>query len=285
VNLYCYTTKLRQKFKTPGLILQLLLLLLILLADITSAANLSREQRISEGLTAMLSGGSPIWLEADSVRFLGIYSKTSTTRRLGGIILLHDHNTHADWHEVINPLRQHLTKRGWDTLSIQTPITDNPTNPVTDKALLVASLPRIQAAIDFLAEQQVDRAVLVGHGIGARMAIHAITQAGDRIEAVVAIGVAIASNDDQDPLFQAIKQTDIPILDLYGSADHATVIDSAPLRRAIAARNGRNRYRLVEIAGANHFFSGIQEELTHRVAAWLRQTLGPQPAIPPPSAP
>jgi hypothetical protein len=270
VNLYPYTIKLRQRLKPPGHIRQLFPLL-ILLAGVASAANLSREQRISEELEAGISVGSPVWLEADSVRFLGIHSKTTAARRLGGAILLHDNNTHADWHEVINPLRRHLTTRGWDTLSIQIPITDDPSDPATVRSLLAASLPRIQAAIDYHAGRQADETVLIGHGMGAAMAMHFITQPGNRIGAAVAISASMAADDDQDPVFLALEGAQIPILDLYASRDLSSVVDSAPLRRALAARSGQERYRQVEVAGADHFFTGLQEELGNRVAAWLRK--------------
>lgn len=269
MNPYSYTINLRQRLNR-----QLFLLLLIFLAQTASAANLSREQRISEGLEAMISEGNPVWLEAESIRFLGIHRQTTAAKRMGGVILLHDNSTHADWHEVINPLRRYLTKRGWDTLSIQIPITDDPSNPTTVRALLASSLPRIQAAVDFHADQQVDALALIGHGMGARMAMNFISQPANKIGATVVIGASMSPDDDQDPVLLAIKERDIPILDLYGSRDHADVIDSAPLRRAIAVRNGRTGYRLEEVAGADHFFSGIQEELSNRVAAWLRQALG-----------
>jgi dienelactone hydrolase len=250
------------------------LLLLIFLAQTASAANLSREQRISEGLEAMIAEGNPVWLEAESIRFLGIHRQTTAAKRMGGVILLHDNSTHADWHEVINPLRRHLTERGWDTLSIQIPITDAPSDPATIRALLALSLPRIQAAADFHTDRQVDALVLIGHGMGARMAMNFISQPANKIGATVVIGLPMNVDDDQDPVFLAIKEGNIPILDLYGSRDHASVVDSAPLRRTTAVRNGHNRYRLEEVAGADHFFSGLQEELNNRVAAWLRQALG-----------
>jgi pimeloyl-ACP methyl ester carboxylesterase len=260
--------KLRPSSPAP---LQCLLLLLTCLAQWATAANLAKEQRISEGLAAKLSEGNPIWLEADSARFLGIFKKTPAAKHLGAAILLHDNGTHADWHEVINPLRRHLAERGWDTLSIQTPIDDAPSDPVSVEALLASSQPRIQAAVDFLTERKVDRIVLIGHGMGARMAMHFVTQSPDKIRGVVAIGMVMNPEDDQDPVSLAIEKSEIPILDLYGSRDHLEVVDTAPLRRAIALRNDRNRYRLVEVTGADHFFTGIQEELSHRVAAWLNK--------------
>jgi pimeloyl-ACP methyl ester carboxylesterase len=182
---------------------------------------------------------------------------------------------------VINPLRRHLTERGWDPLSIQTPITDDPSDPAAVKALLSASLPRIQAAIDYHAKEQVDETVLIGHGIGAMMAMHFIAQSGSRIGAAVAIGVPMLPEDEQDPVFLAIKGAQTPILDLYGSRDLLPVVDSARLRRTTAARSGQDRYRQVEVAGADHFFSGIQDELGNRVATWLRQAIAQSPSTQP----
>jgi pimeloyl-ACP methyl ester carboxylesterase len=250
-----------------------LLLLLSCLTQWASAANLTKEQRISEELEATLSEGSPIWLETGSVRFLGIFKRTSAPKRLGATVLLHDSGAHANWHEVISPLRRYLTERGWDTLSIQTPISDDPSDPLSEKGLLSSSLPRIQAAVEFHTERDIDGVILIGHGLGAKMMMSFVTQTPNEIKAMVAIGVAMNPDDDQDPVSRAIKGAEIPILDLYGSQDHESVVVSAPLRRVIALRNNRDLYRLVEVAGADHFFTGIQEELSHRVAAWLKQAL------------
>ncbi|MEW8029298.1 MAG: DUF3530 family protein [Candidatus Thiodiazotropha sp.] len=274
MNRYLCATKLRRRFKTAIPVHQLFLLLLIGMAESIPAANLSREQRVSEALETALSESRPVWLETESVRFLAIHRETSAVNRLGGAILLHDSGSHADWHEVINPLRRYLAERGWDTLSLQTPITDDPSDPVIVKSLIDLSLPRIRAAIDYLTERQVGETVLIGHGLGARMAMNFVTQPGSEIGATVAIGVTMFADDEEDPVFLAIKGAETAILDLYGSRDLPSVIDSAPQRRATAVRNGRDRYRQVEVSGADHFFSGIQEELSNRVAAWLRQAAG-----------
>jgi pimeloyl-ACP methyl ester carboxylesterase len=262
----------RQSPISPASLLKLMLLLFCQV-EWTAAANLTKEQRISEGLEATVSEGNPAWLEAESIRFLGIYKKSPATKRLGAAVLLHDSGTHADWHEVINPLRRDLAERGWDTLSIQTPNDDVSSDPASVEALLASSLPRIQAAVDFHTEREVDRIILVGHGMGARMAMHFVTQIPGKIRGIVAIGVAMSPEDDQDPVSLAIKEAELPIFDLYGSRDYVEVVETAPLRRAIALRNGHDRYRLAEVAGADHFFTGIQEELNHRVAAWLKQAL------------
>jgi len=67
----------------------------------------------------------------------------------------------------------------------------------------------------------------------------------------------------------ALQRIMIPVLDIYGSRDLDDVVDSAPLRAA-AARKARNPdYRQTEIAGANHFFQGLEDTLVSRVNAWI----------------
>lgn len=261
------------------------MLLVFSLTQSVQAANLSREQRISEGLEATVSAGSPVWLEAGPVRFLALYLESAEPMRYGGVILLHDSDAHADWHEVINPLRIHLAKRGWDTLSIQVPLAEDSSDPAVSDSLIASSVPRIQAGMAFLKSRKVDATVLIGHGTGANMAMNFVTPPGKGTKALVAIGLAHDADDDKDPVVRAIQGTELPILDLYGSRDLAAVIKSAPQRRALAVRNGRELYRLDLLPGADHLFSGMQEELSSRIAAWLRQTALRWKATRPPSNP
>ena len=271
MNRYRCRPILASRHTPPVAIHRLLLLLIVCMAQITSAANLSRELRIAEELAAGVTEGDPIWLEADTVRFLALHIQTPAAERLGAVILLHDSNGHADWHEVIQPLRRQLSERGWDSLSIQTPISDDPSDQAVSSSLITLSTPRIQAGIDFLNSRQIDETVLIGHGLGAEMALNFVTQPGNRIRALVAIGVTPSSDAKEDPVLQAISAAEIPILDIYGDLDHPAIVDSAPLRRGIAIRNRRDQFRQDRVAGANHYFSGIQDELSQRIAAWLKR--------------
>lgn len=285
MNRYRCRSILESRSTPPGAIPRLLLLLIVSMAEITSAANLSRELRIAEELAAGVTEGNPVWLEADTVRFLALHIQTPAAERLGGVILLHDSNGHADWHEVIQPLRRQLSERGWDSLSIQTPISDDPSDPAAGSSLITLSTPRIQAGIDFLNSRQIDETVLIGHGLGAEMALNFATQPGNRIRALVAIGVTLSAENGENPVFQAITGAEMPILDIFGSRDHPAVVDSATLRRGIAIRNGRDQFRQDKVAGADHYFSGMQDELGHRVTAWLKRVAGQWKAKQPLSAP
>ncbi|MEW8505555.1 MAG: alpha/beta fold hydrolase [Candidatus Thiodiazotropha sp.] len=270
--------------KRQALIRCLLLLLVVSTVDSLYAVNLSREMRISEGLEARVSEGDAIWLEADSRPFLAIHRESSASVRHGGAILLHDSNTHADWHEVIKPLRRQLAARGWVTLSLQLPLGD-PATPANSASLFSLSRPRIQAAIEFLKGQQVEETVLIGHGLGGAMAMDFMISQGEGILGLVAIGITSGSEGQEDSVTQALEATQVPILDLYGSQDLPGVVESARVRQTLAARSGRIRYRQERVAGADHFFSGMQEELNSRVAAWLRQTVRQWKTTRPPSKP
>ena len=250
----------------------LLLLILICCALPLQSANLTLEQRISEGLDTPALAGKALWLEAEGVRFLAIHSPARSKKRLGGALLLHDAGAHADWMEVIHPLRRYLSAQGWDTLSLQLPATDTRPDALAASTLVNQAAPRIQAAVDHFATQEQRNLVLVGHGLGAAMALnYAFAQRNDAIKGVAAIGVSISVDDEQDPARQAIAQLEIPILDLFGSRDLADVTGSAAERHRVAVENGRDRYRQERVNGADHFFKGLQTNLTHRVHGWMRR--------------
>jgi pimeloyl-ACP methyl ester carboxylesterase len=263
-----------------------LILLSLCCALPLSAANLSLERRVAEALDNPTLNGKAIWLEAGEVRFLAIYSPSTAKKSLGGALVLHDWGTHADWNEVIRPLRIHLSKQGWDTLSLQLPTTEIRPDSMIEQHLLEQASPRIQAAIDHFSPQQHPSLVLIGHGLGAAMILHhTARQQNRRVKAIASIGLSIPSDDEMSPAAQAIAQLRIPMLDLFGSRDLAPVTKSAALRRRIASLNGREDYRQEQVNGADHFFSGLQTSLTYRIHAWLKRAISNTPPTPPSSEP
>ncbi len=252
-----------------------LLMILILLTDGLPAANLAQEQRISERLITPDLVGEAHWLSASNVRFLTLLTKSDADRRLGRAILLHDAGDNADGAYVIGPLRRYLTDRGWDTLSLQLP---RPTELLTKSGrdeLTSLAVERLRAAVKFFNTQGSGPLVLVGHGLGAQMAL-TYTTAGPRedIRALVAIGLAAAEGNETDPVIQGIAGLQLPMLDLYGDRDRSEVLATAQARHAAAKRNQRKDYRQDRVMGADHHFSGLQESLQRRVASWLRRVAG-----------
>ncbi len=250
-----------------------LILLVVTLATPLQAANLSLERRISAGLDNPGLSGKAVWLEIGDSRFLAIHRPSETKLSLGAALILHDQGTHADWAEVIQPLGKHLAKQGWDTLALQLPAADARLDGAARLSLIEMASARIQSAIGYFDPRQQANLVLVGHGLGAAMALHHLArQPNRRIKAVAAIGLGIDPANESDPVSQAIAQIETPILDLYGSRDLPGVTASAAKRRQIAASNGREGYRQEMFNGADHFFTGMQSGLQQRIHAWLKRT-------------
>jgi pimeloyl-ACP methyl ester carboxylesterase len=252
--------------------------LLTLISSLAFASDLAQEQRISEQLDNPALIGQALWLDAGPVRFLAILEPSRGEQRNGGVILLHDAGENADWQRVIAPLRHHLAAKGWDTLSLQMPSAEDPLEPAAMKALLAEAQPRIQAAIGSLGTRGIDNLVLIGHGLGARVALNYLAGTpSPSVHAFVAIGLPVAGDKPDDPVIAAIGKLPLPMLDLYGSRDLPAVVDSASARRGAAHRAQVKGYRQDRIEGADHDFDGLQTRLQRHVEAWLhRVTQAPE---------
>ncbi len=250
-----------------------LCLLLLAFIPCVQGANLTLEQRLSAELDTPDLSGEAVWLDTGGTRFLAIHNPSDRAPALGGIILLHDASTHADWHEVIHPLRRVLAEQGWDTLSLQMPALEAPPGSTELEPLLAQANDRIQAAVDYFGGRQITDLVLVGHGLGAVMALnYTLTPNAPGVKAMVAIGLEIPTQAEQDPVRQALAQRRFPLYDLYGQRDRDAVVQSATERRKIAQRTQQPGYRQEAMAGADHFFKGLQESLNQRIVAWLKAT-------------
>jgi pimeloyl-ACP methyl ester carboxylesterase len=249
-----------------------ILLAATLMTSTATAANLSQEQRISHRLNGPDLIGEALWLTAGQVRFFAIFQKSNAERVLGNAILLHEAGNHADWPEVTAPLRHHLADRGWDTLSLQLPRPIDPTSEPDRKEAIKLAGERLQAAIAHLNTAEGTALVLVGHGLGAEMALAYIaTNPNERLHALVAIGLAAGEENNEEPVLQAISQLQRPMLDLYGDRDLPPVINTAQARRNAAKRNQQETYRQDRVMGADHHFRGLQQSLLQRIASWLRR--------------
>jgi pimeloyl-ACP methyl ester carboxylesterase len=250
----------------------LILIALALSAGSALATDLTREQTISAQLVRPGLQGEPRWLKAGEEAFLALLLKSDAEQRLGGAILLHEAGDHADWPEVIGPLRRDLARRGWDSLSLQLPRPLNPLSESDRQAAIEQAAGRIQAAFRLFADQQTNDLVLLGHGLGAEMALAFVADsATEQVRGLVAIGLAAGDGGDDDPVLQTIARLQRPMLDLYGEREAPRVLANAQIRRATAKRNQQENYRQDRVAGADHHFKGLQPSLLRRVGSWLRR--------------
>ena len=236
------------------------------------------EQRLSNELKATLTEGIAVALGEPDQTFLGIFSEARIKKPKGGIILLHDANTHADWPEVISPLRRQLTLYGWHTLSIQLPaIPQYDTamrNPAQWESLEQNIQRRIQAAIQYCRSKRIFNLVLLGHQFGALSAGRYVAQQrGDQaISALVTLNLYSSVNPDwiePETLRKMIANIKIAFLDLVPSQSPDYVLQLAADRKAAMNKLGYDKYRQIHIIGADYSFRGAERSLISRVQTWL----------------
>lgn len=234
------------------------------------ATDADREQRWIDQTVDAIFDGEPVFLIADSHRFLGIYTESVATSSKG-MIVLHGTGFHPDWEQVVQPVRVKMTEHGWNTLSIQLPILEKSAAYEDYVALYPEVPPRLRAATDFLIERGMDSVVIVAHSQGATMASYYLARSQHDINALVAIGMSAQHTQLSINSAESLKRIRIPVLDIYGSRDFPTVLETSGKRRNAAAHN--DGFRQIIIRDAYHFFDNTQHERTllDTVAGWLKE--------------
>lgn len=227
-------------------------------------ADYAREKRWADEIAPAILVGDPVYLaQKNGHKFLALWAPNP--KAVAGVIVVHGLGVHPDW-GLINPLRSQLSEQGYATLSVQMPVLMAEMRADTYPPLFPEAAERIAAAVAFLRGKGLKKVAIVSHSMGARMANYFLNHADDaRIDAWAAIG--ILGEFTQADTFKA------PVLDLYGEKDFPSVLDSAG-KRAAAIRGIRGSGQ-VQVAGADHFFAGMESELVRRVRQFLDARLKP----------
>jgi len=243
------------------------------------ASDLEKEKRWSQQIVDALVVGEAVQLDADGTAFLGIYTEASEGTGDRAVILLHGIGVHPDWPEIISPLRSALPEHGWSSLSIQMPILANDAALADYAPLFDQVRVRIEAAAAFLRERGNRTLVLIGHSLGASMGVtYLAANSQHGIAGLVAIGMSVIELDDRMNSALALEKITVPVLDLYGSRDLDSVLNTAKIRANAARKSGNPDYRQTQVEGADHFFIGVEDDLTRRVYGWLKAHFESKPA-------
>jgi dienelactone hydrolase len=259
-----------------------LTLLLLSAAPPVGAQVTVAEQRLSRELAAAIRAGTVVRLGEDQDQFLGIFSPAQSKKSRGGIILLHDINNHADWPEVISPLRRRLPRFGWNTLSIQLPLTaavddtikqPQPGNDSLFDALEQEIDRRIQAAIAYCHQQRIFNIILLGHQFGAimasRYAAHNPSQE-TAVSALVALNLYSPVTDSEKLLSRDIlANLNIAFFEVVPGESSTYVLQQAKKRRIMMNQLGHDKYKQIHIMGADYTFSDVEITLASRIQGWL----------------
>lgn len=252
-------------------------IVLLLLVGSSSASDLARERRIALELEDSILIGSPLRLSSSETEFFAIHAESATDRLLGGVIILHGSGANPNWHDVVFPLRSQLPESGWETLSIQLPIAAADAPEGSDQALIPEAFPRITAAIDFFRQRGVENFALVGHSLGAQMGLEYLANnPAQGIRGLVAVGLSANREKPVAGTLLALQKVKLPILDIYGSRDIEPVLSTVNARAVEARRAENPDFRQLEVPGADHFFTGLDDLLVQRVRAWLQKTISGQ---------
>jgi len=259
-----------------GGVFQHLAVLAVLLAPAFAPAaatesDTAKEQRWASQIVDSLLDGEVAWLEdPGGHRFLSILTEGDTNSGRA-VILAHGIGVHPNWPDVIYPLREALLEHGITSLSIQMPILANEATDAEYAPLYEEAPGRLQAAVDYLKDAGYGRIDIVGHSNGARMTEYYLTREDTGgVNSVVLIG--LGRSDAWPECIEALAELRVPALDLYGSKDLDTVLDTVQARAGSGKKGKAGIYRQIRIEGANHFYQGHEDELKKVVIDWLQSS-------------
>jgi predicted esterase len=250
------------------------LLLLILLISPNSvvypADTPDYEAVLTESLVGIYSDKEAVWLSADDQLFLGLYRESVNLPANRAIVILHGMGAHADWPEVITPLRTRLPVMGWTTLSIQLPVLAPQTSLSDYGASISQTTLRIRAAIKYLQYHGYVDIVLLGYSFGASLAVNYLQAGPDDIRAFA--GISMQEFPFLSPPFRLVDslgRVKVPVLDIYAGLDFSDVLRSVDDRRLAASKGGNVAYQQQVIKGSDHYYTGRQDELVDTIMVWL----------------
>ena len=229
------------------------------------------EKRISTGLMDKAEASDFFWLGSTDSSFIAIFNRHKGEEEKGAAIILHSVGGHADWPEVVSPLRNMLPKFGWATLSIQLPLISPEKNIEEYGKTFEETGNRILLATRELRKRGFSKIVIIGHGFGALSTLVYLGKGNsENIDAFVAISLQnYVYIKPRINLLRLIKKIKTPTLDLYGSLDFKEGIESAPDRRLASKKSGDDLYMQIEIKGADHSFNNMEKELVKQIIKWI----------------
>ena len=249
----------------------LALTLVLSLPVFATNSDVAKEKRWAEQVIDGLLDGDELWLtDPGGHEFLGILTEGDADSGRA-VILVHGIGVHPNWPDVIFPLREALLENEITSLSIQMPILPNEAED-GEYSVLYPEVPgRLQAAVDALKDSGFSKIDIVGHSMGARMAVyHLIQDNADDVNSVVLIGLGSSSSGSWPGSIDALARLRVPALDLYGSKDLDIVLNTVKDRANSGQKNKSGIYRQIQVDEANHFFQGHEDELKSIVIDWLQ---------------
>jgi len=233
------------------------------------ATDAAREAQYASEISAGIAKDEVIWLGESNKRFLVLYRESEKSGFKGTAILLHHMGGHPDNDPLIYTLRRELAEHNWATFALQIPLREDGASEADYYPLFPEAKQRIDEATRHLVSHGAESIVLVGHQLGALMALYAqANEPMQEIKAMVNIGLNVPETDSKNAqTIELIKQIKIPFLDIYGEQDSEDIVASAR-ERHIAARENK-QYRQFQLNRARSPYWNDQDLVVKRVYGWL----------------
>lgn len=232
------------------------------------AGDQVREHDIAVQLETSSRVGRAVKISVGSQAFLGFYTDAEKTDNRNVALILHDTDEHPDQEFVVHQLRSLLPQHNWASLSIQLPMREHGANQADYYPLFDEAKSRIEAAGEYLRQNQAETIVIIGYGLGGLMGLYTVNSQPEGWSALVTISLAIPeSNLSQLQIGEFLKNIALPLLDVYAESDLPSVVDSARQRRLMAKQNPV--YRQIRLDNEDHSFKNDPELLVKRVYSWL----------------
>lgn len=236
--------------------------------DANATPDYAREQRLASEISDTIMDGEVISLNDGTQNFMGILMAAEQPR--GAVIILHGRGYHADWEDVVHPLRVGLVAKGWTTLSLQMPVLEKEAKYYDYVPLFANADKRINAGIALLKQQGITNIVLAAHSCGAHMAMNWVETTGGK-DIAAYVGLGMGATDYQQELLHPfpLDKLTVPVLDVYGEKDFPQVLSLAPERQALMQKAGNTHSKQMVLPDADHYYKDRGDALTAVVANWL----------------
>jgi len=257
------------------------LLLVLVLCCAGAAAwsqDYAREKRWADEVVPGLVIGEPTWLELESGhRFLNVYTEARNAKI--AVLLVHGIGVHPD-HGVIGILRGKLNEMGYTTLASQMPVARAEGATVDDyyPVLFPQAGERIGSATRFLQSKGYRQIVLLAHSMGAWMSnVYLLEPGAPPFSAWVVLGLTGRYWGASSISIPALGiewfpgRLRLPILDVYGEHDLKPTLAGVRSRAAALAHIPGSEQLMV--AGADHHYTGKEQELAEAVHRFIAKTV------------
>jgi pimeloyl-ACP methyl ester carboxylesterase len=242
----------------------------------SQAAFASYEDDFVNNLVRNHAGRGVVWLDSDSGSFLNLYSEALDGNQSRAVIILHSIGMHADWPDLISPLRKALTRFSWSTFSVQLPVLSPQTGHSEYGNTFQDGNERIRSAVLYLQDRGYSDIAIIGYGFGASVALDYLVKNNSVIKALVGISMEdLPFLKPRYDLIDEIERVTVPVLDIYGSRDTSSVLKSADDRRLSGGKLGAGNYTQRIVSDADHYFMSREGYLAQQLAEWLNFVIVP----------